>query len=360
MKRDIYIIKNTINSKVYIGQSKDAAKRWLSHIYNSRYEVKTGNIRQLIHKAMGEYGIDKFHYEILEYQVENHDEREQYWIKFYNSIHPNGYNIAPGGKGCGAGLNSINALIKDEKTLMSIIGEISSSYKTFENIAKKYGCDAEVITAINQGRRYRLPDLQYPLRQTRYSHDLIKQIRYSLKYELELTLKDIANKYHIDLSQLSLINQGHIYYVNGEQYPLRKKRKRDLDSDIVDMIINDIRDSELSLTKIAKKYSISVVSVSGINNGKYYVRHNIKYPIRAASDPRSENPRRCLDITEVEEIHNLLKTEESVNSIAKKYRVSKTMIYNINNGKCKKYVLRDASYPIRHIKNRHPVSTICA
>lgn len=41
MKKDIYIIKNSVNNKVYIGQSKNSAERWLSHVYNAIYEKKS-------------------------------------------------------------------------------------------------------------------------------------------------------------------------------------------------------------------------------------------------------------------------------------------------------------------------------
>ena len=69
-------------------------------------------------------------------------------------------------------------------------------------------------------------------------NELIKQIIYSLKYEEDLTYKDLANLYKIDYSQICLINQGKIYHIDKENYPIRKKRKKDLDKNIVDNIIN--------------------------------------------------------------------------------------------------------------------------
>lgn len=45
-------------------------------------------------------GIDNFKFEIIE-QVDNLllNEREKYWIKQYNSLAPNGYNLTVGGQG---------------------------------------------------------------------------------------------------------------------------------------------------------------------------------------------------------------------------------------------------------------------
>lgn len=354
MKKDIYIIKNTVNEKVYIEQAKDTAKRWLSHVYNAKYENKSNKDVQLIHKAMMKYGIDKFHYEILEYQVSNYDEREIYWINKYNSIAPNGYNVAYGGDGTGAGLLSVNSVFESEKQLLQCISEISGTDKTFVNIARKFGCSPEVISAINNGDRYRMDEkFEYPLRNTdnRYSMEKVRQIRYSLKHELDLTLKDIAKKYSVDLSQVSLINGGEKYYLSNEDYPLRKKRKQELSGETVDSIINDILYSSLCLSDIAAKYNVSRSRISGINQGVYYKKDDYVYPLRQDNDSRSKSLKKFIDLDIVKEIHGMLKSDISAKQIADKFGISKTTVYNINNGKCKNYILDGEIYPIRDMRN---------
>lgn len=62
MLKDIYIIKNKINNKVYIGQAIDTKKRFLSHL--SRSKNNTDN--SPIHDAINKYGRENFYYEILE------------------------------------------------------------------------------------------------------------------------------------------------------------------------------------------------------------------------------------------------------------------------------------------------------
>lgn len=352
MKKDIYIIKNSVNNKVYIGQSINSAERWLSHIYNATYEQKSDKKTQVIHRAMMKYGVDKFHYEIIEYQIENYDEREKYWISFYNSITPNGYNVSDGGNGCGAGLNNINSIFKEKSKLLECISEISSSKKTFANIGKKFGCSQEVISAINLGYRYKMDNFIYPLRDTdnRYSYQILKQIRYSLKHELDLSIKDISRKYKVDCSQVSNINQGKIYFVKNEKYPLRNKRVNDLKDEVVDSIINDIVNSDLCLSDIAAKYNISRTRISGINQGKYYVKSCLSYPLRAETDKRNKSLKKFIDLSIIEEIHELLQTDTSIKEIANRYNLSKSTICNINSGKCKKYALNKYKYPIRKLK----------
>lgn len=350
MKKDIYIIKNSINSKVYIGQAKDAALRWLSHIHNTKYEYKYNKQSQIIHKAMMKYGIENFHYEILEYQITNYDEREIYWINYFNSKAPNGYNIASGGNGVGCGVEHPSALF-DKETLLKCISEISSTQKTFTNIGKKFGCSQEVISAINNGNRYRIDGMSYPLRNTdsKYSYELIRQIRYSLKYEKDLTLAQIAKKYDVDLSQVSCINNGKIYYVHTEKYPLRDKRVKDLSLEEVDNIIQDILYSDLCLSDIAVKNNVSKTRISAINHGKIYRKDTLIYPLRKENDHRNKSLKKCLCREDIVEIHRLLQGDMSIAQIAKKYGVSDVTIRNINNGKCKKYVLTGYQYPIRKI-----------
>lgn len=98
----IYKIYNDVNDKVYIGQTKRTVEeRWKGHIY----DTKNNNDNMVIHKAMNKYGLDKFKYvEIEKIQCETLDElsnnlndKEKYYISYYNCVRPYGYNISIGG-----------------------------------------------------------------------------------------------------------------------------------------------------------------------------------------------------------------------------------------------------------------------
>ena len=95
----IYIIKNTFNEKVYIGQSVDIYCRWCTHRGLGKEDASPNRAEynNKIHKAMRKYGRDKFYLEVLEQcDKELLNEREKYWIAFYNSFR-NGYNSTEGG-----------------------------------------------------------------------------------------------------------------------------------------------------------------------------------------------------------------------------------------------------------------------
>lgn len=53
----IYIIKNLINGKIYIGQSKNLAQRRNTHLSLARNITKDS---QPIHKAIAKYGHENF------------------------------------------------------------------------------------------------------------------------------------------------------------------------------------------------------------------------------------------------------------------------------------------------------------
>ena len=89
--RGIYKVTNKINGKVYIGQSVDIGRRWRQHM--------TAEDDIYFHKAIQKYGVDNFIWEVIEKCKKSElDERESYWIEYYDSYNK-GYNCTKGGDG---------------------------------------------------------------------------------------------------------------------------------------------------------------------------------------------------------------------------------------------------------------------
>ena len=90
----IYKITNTINNKHYIGKTeRDPEIRWKEH----RRHAKTLDLP--LYRAFNKYGINSFIFSIVEECPNNElDEKEIYWIDFYNS-YSKGYNCTAGGEG---------------------------------------------------------------------------------------------------------------------------------------------------------------------------------------------------------------------------------------------------------------------
>lgn len=112
----IYKITNKINNKIYIGQTIKTrpTDRFSQHKYYARHLEQENSVSYL-HRAMNSEGVDIFSFEIIE-EIENEflSEREIYWIAFYNSISPNGYNLTKGGEGT-AGYSRPQSLEEKEK-----------------------------------------------------------------------------------------------------------------------------------------------------------------------------------------------------------------------------------------------------
>ena len=89
----IYLITNLVNGKQYVGQSVNIHHRWICH-QNPRDIENTP-----INLAIKKYGKDSFKFEIIENCLQKElNEKEIYWIKYYNTLVPNGYNIRQGGE----------------------------------------------------------------------------------------------------------------------------------------------------------------------------------------------------------------------------------------------------------------------
>lgn len=85
----IYIIKNSQNDKVYIGQTTQTLQgRWDDH------RIKSQTYKNNLYAAIREIGLENFFIEEIENNINKEDlnDRESYWILYYNSIET-GYNM---------------------------------------------------------------------------------------------------------------------------------------------------------------------------------------------------------------------------------------------------------------------------
>lgn len=96
MDSGIYIIRNTVNGKVYIGQSRRISNREYSHFHALE---KGTHYNKHLQRSYNTYGRDAFVFEVIEWcDVSELDEREKYYIKEYDSMNINkGYNNEGGG-----------------------------------------------------------------------------------------------------------------------------------------------------------------------------------------------------------------------------------------------------------------------
>jgi group I intron endonuclease len=129
----VYKITNKVNGKHYIGVSINIKSRWSNHKSIDSKRVS------FIKNAIKKYGVDAFEFSIIEEcHKDLFEEKERYWIDFYQSM-TNGYNLTAGG-------NIRKEL--SEQTRLQMSAKSKGVPKSKEHIAK--------ITIANRSESVRL------------------------------------------------------------------------------------------------------------------------------------------------------------------------------------------------------------
>ena len=216
MKKAIYKITNLINGKIYIGESKQPEERFKEHCYRKSKD------NSLIDIAIQKYGKENFNLEIIGW-FEDWQEKEKYYIKQYNSLIPNGYNIHEGG---------------GEPPILK--GEENPNCKITQELATK----------------------------------IQKQL-----LNLNITRKSIIKNNKVTNDIVRHINDGTSWYNESLNYPLRPKESI-INNYKADMIIDLLQNSDWSHRQIAALVGWSKSAVTMINIGQNHHKDNLDYPIR--------------------------------------------------------------------------------
>lgn len=286
------------NGKSYVGQSLDIKKRVQEHNQRAKKGRKDREI-QLCEYAIKKYGeVEEFW--ILEKVNQNDlDEREKYWIAFYDTLNRDkGYNLLDHGDVSGRrGFDNSNCKLEEEIVNKVIQYIIDNPDKSLRLIGEKFNLSPSVMCKINQ-TGYGLPQYCYPLRESfdrictrrnlitlNLSEQTVLDIKKDLLNSWWLTIeKDIPKKYNVSKDVIRMINHGRLFQEIGSfNYPIRKKNanNRVLASkqDALDML-SLLRNSNLSMSKIGKKFGKGRAFVSNVNQGKSCFIPEYDYPAR--------------------------------------------------------------------------------
>lgn len=196
MKGIIYIIKNNINGKIYIGQTVQKLKdRWYQHCGKSG--ISKEEMKMSIKRAILKYGKENFSVEILEEcDRSNLDAREKYYIQIYDS-YKNGYNSTIGGQ------NGIQKEFRTiEETKHQDIIDLYNTGFSLRTIADNYNVDKQTIKHI-------LGHYNVKLRSTRtYKFSQVDRQSILKDYYSGISRKDITKKWGISKNYLSQLING--------------------------------------------------------------------------------------------------------------------------------------------------------
>lgn len=128
----IYKIVNDMNDKIYIGQTSFSIEnRFKQHLKDSEKNLTTE--KRSLYNAIRKYGKEHFKIELIE-ETDSPNEREKYWIKYYNT-YKYGYNATMGGDG--------KILIDREKAI-----QLYKKYKNAVEVAKELRCSVDSLRKI--------------------------------------------------------------------------------------------------------------------------------------------------------------------------------------------------------------------
>lgn len=217
-EKAIYKITNKINGKIYIGQSNNPNARWRDHIIGY-----SKNGVSLIHRAIKKYGEENFTFEILGW-FEDYNEKEKYYIQYFRSLAPYGYNIQEGGEDPPhySGENNSFAKISNE-TARRVQEQAMNWNIPGKTIIAQNKITKDIFRHIVKGESWHRDDLTYPLRPTEKELNEIKvdKIIWMLK-NTKKSQKEIAQEVGWNRSAVTMINIGKNHYRDGEDYPIRK------------------------------------------------------------------------------------------------------------------------------------------
>lgn len=184
MKGKIYKITNKINGKIYVGQTtKTLTERFQKHCWGTTAK-DIYHFNMAIKEAIRKYGKENFIIELIE-EVEQDklDEREVYWISYYDSYNK-GYNCTLGGQNGATRPASLSWLEENEIIEAKYLGFSS------KEIGQVYNIDRSTVKNIFNRHNLRMPikrNLEYRINKEAFIQFL----------STNPTCKQIENKFSI-------------------------------------------------------------------------------------------------------------------------------------------------------------------
>lgn len=227
MKNIIYAYKKIKEDVVvYVGQTTNLHNRQLQHEKYDPYNPNNREYHLPLSRGIRKHGLDAYKCIVLE-EVENQDllnEREKYWISFYNTYEDlNKYNLTPGGSP-----RDYKFTYFSDKIIDYAIDLIKNSTCSFQEISNETGISVVMLSEINHGKRRKKDFEQYPLRELTKGRKITSLQLEEIKDLLEnskLPMTEIAVQYGVSVETIRSINKGKRQYNESWNYPLRRKNK---------------------------------------------------------------------------------------------------------------------------------------
>lgn len=194
MNSGIYQIKNTINDKLYIGQTKNFSNRKRSHLKS----LKNGtHYNRYLQRSYSKYGQDCFVFEIIERcEVEILNTRERYWIrKLQTEYKENGYNAAYAVE-VFTNYDLKRKINRSKRTLPKVLATKEARRKSKLGIQRYWRSASDDVRS------------RHSLAKSTIELESIRQLKLALAYDINLSCKEIAQR--LNLPETIVIHTAHL------------------------------------------------------------------------------------------------------------------------------------------------------
>ena len=221
----IYCYTNKQNGKKYVGQTNNIKRRYKQHKDDSFANYSDARYNQAIHCAIRKHGLDNFDFEILEV-LENKTSEEVNERETYWIREKN--SLAPNGYNLKAtgeanrGRNSSSLSDADKNEIRRRLRE----KEPIRKIAEDYLLSYSYVSQINTGERLFSDSESYPLQSNRTEVDLYLKIIELLK-DTMLSMNKIAETLGISKDTVQRVNRGQQAAVKNlyNDFPIRKQKQ---------------------------------------------------------------------------------------------------------------------------------------
>jgi group I intron endonuclease len=258
----IYVIKNTINNKRYIGQSIEIKGRFKRHIRELKNNVHGNDYLQ---KNWNKYGCCSFELNIIEYCLrEELNQKEIYYINLYNSSNRNyGYNLTLGGQ---------NGTIPNEETKIKISNKLRGKKRTNE-IKEKMSGENHPMYGKHHTKETKLK-ISNAQKGKKLSQETISKIVKANKGRKMLDfVKQSLIKSHLGIPRseetklkIGNANKGKIPWNKGMKSKSQSVSKSHLNQQQINEIRQLLIEHKLTGKEIAKLYNVGQTTISRIKN----------------------------------------------------------------------------------------------
>ena len=250
----IYLIKNLVNGKGYVGQT---TKPVLSRFNEHKYKANGGSDLPL-HKAFRKYGLDCFVIgELTSCDGSQLNDLERHYIKTFETYAPtgHGYNLTEGGDGCGFG----RELSDEGRKTLSEVHKGNSYAKGY-----KHTDEARLRMSQAQSGREHLPpseEIKARISSTLMGHEVSEETRRKISEaqlgQIRGPLSDEAKK------KIGDKNRGRVFSPKSEEEKLqrsvalkgRKKSPESIAKRTATRLANGFKLSEEAKSKISTTLS---------------------------------------------------------------------------------------------------------